>query len=345
MKAKSDVMAQAKRRLRAALSETVTVEGSQAVQRVMDNRREVIATWRKHMKTRACNTTEIWKSGLELMELAVTQAACCSEQFDSMRPERFHANFTAISRLFSEAVNIASEVLLLLRNGFASGAHARWRSLYERAVIALFLAHSVDSTSKKFLDHEIVKNYELLSEAQRFCSMTGLKPLPAARLQKCMNALERVVQRYGSDFAGKYGWAKPALAKRFPARKGGVTFDEITRACGLEFMKSPYGLASHAVHATPVSVRAWAESEGLVTSGEPAVMTILSLIHCTDAAHICVPRLMRRAPENVDALMELIDASVRFSVALHAFQTIAFKAIDILNSIDDVENRSRDSEA
>ncbi len=334
------------RLLASIVSETVESSADEAVTRLRKNHRKIVSKWRDELFARAEETTKSWTNCLDSMELAITQASICSEEFESLQPQRSDPKFLAISGLLDESVGIAEEILLLLRNGFASGAYARWRSLHERAILALFVSRSSRTTAKRFLDHEAVKSLELLSEAQRFCELTGVPPLPSEWLRTQEENAQRMIERYGADFVGKYAWAKLALAKVFPTRKGGVTFNELVQACGLNFMRSPYGLASHAVHATPVSVRAWIDTRWLVTLAEPAANTLISLTQCADAANMYAPFLMRRIVNGAnqtiseEAVLQIFEAYTKFPVTVSAFQKLAFATIDSIQCLDDVQRGS-----
>ena len=47
--------------------------------------------------------------------------------------------FFVLWRLHARSCQITMEILALLKSGFADGAHARWRTLHEIAVTALFI--------------------------------------------------------------------------------------------------------------------------------------------------------------------------------------------------------------
>jgi len=330
--------------LKSMISETVESRSDQAVTRLRKNHRNIVSNSRDGALARAEATTKVWANCLDALELAITQACVCSEEFKSLQPQRRDPKFLAIAGLLDESVGIGSEILLLLRNGFASGAYARWRSLHERAVLALFLSRSAKKTAERFLDHQAIKSLELLSEAQRFCELTGQPPLPSEWSRTREEDVRRMVQRYGPDFVGRYAWAKLALMKAFPTRKGGVTFNELVQACGLNFMKSPYGLASHAVHATSVSVQAWIDTQGLVTLAEPAANTLLSLIQCTDAANMYAPFLMRRRVKvtnqtiTEEAVLQMHEEYTKFPVIVSTFQKLAFATIDSITFLDDAQS-------
>jgi hypothetical protein len=73
----------------------------------------------------------IWKKPFELLELDITYVEeltldCYNEQMESNEPA--DVVFEVLFRLQARAIQIAKEVLVLIRSGFPDGAHARWRS-------------------------------------------------------------------------------------------------------------------------------------------------------------------------------------------------------------------------
>lgn len=276
--------------------ETVRAYASEMKCRLARHRKAILRA------TRSCDlavATEIegtWTNALQSCELVIYQAARCGEQFMSLRSQDDRPRaykFEALLGLHSNAVRISKEILCLLRSGYANGAHARWRSLYEYAVIADFVAKEADDIAERFLDHEIVKAYEQMQSCQRHCELAN-EPFPE---QNEMDSIKRQVDavgsKYGQDFLGQFGWAKPGLQRRNPGRKGGVNFEDIENATDMELWRSPYKLASHAVHPTAFSLgfdmgldgrnevdRVRPTSFGLA---EPGVETVSSLLLVTDA--------------------------------------------------------------
>ncbi len=72
--------------------------------------------------------------------------------------------FDVVIRLHARACQIASEVLKLLKSGFADGAHARWRSLHEVAVVALFIHKHGNDVAEKYLLHDVVESYRAATQ-------------------------------------------------------------------------------------------------------------------------------------------------------------------------------------
>src|SRR3712207_5473713 len=80
-----------------------------------------------------------WRAGLDLYETILGLAYDAGARFN--RRHRVHAAeandlvFEVLTHLHARACRTASEVLALLKTGHATGAHARWRTLHEIAVV------------------------------------------------------------------------------------------------------------------------------------------------------------------------------------------------------------------
>ena len=81
---------------------------------------------------------EIWRKPIDLLELFISLAAEAGTDFNrEFRHGAVRADdpiFEALTRLHGRACQVAKEILVLLRSGYADGAHARWRTLHEIAV-------------------------------------------------------------------------------------------------------------------------------------------------------------------------------------------------------------------
>src|SRR6185503_264527 len=85
-----------------------------------------------------------WRKSFALLELFVATARQTGSDFNRhYRETAVKENdlvFEVLARLHARSCQIGSEVLVLLRSGFPDGAHARWRTLHEIAVISMFIA-------------------------------------------------------------------------------------------------------------------------------------------------------------------------------------------------------------
>jgi len=200
-----------------------------------------------------------WQKALDLYELSLYMACKAGDLYRKTfklhhSAEEKSKQFVALSRLHGNAILIAGEVLQLLKGGYASGAQARWRSLHETAVIAMFIASGSEELSERFLQHRLVKAYEDAQQFQKHAAQLGESELSLLELQRIRSDFEEVLRRYGDDFAGTYGWAKRALEGVNPQRKGGVTFGEIEKVVGVDFWVPYYRMASHSVHPTATTM-------------------------------------------------------------------------------------------
>ena len=60
--------------------------------------------------------------------------------------------------LHANACLVTSEVITLLEAGYSSGATARWRSLHEVAVYAMFIVKHGPGTAERYLRHVHIKD-------------------------------------------------------------------------------------------------------------------------------------------------------------------------------------------
>src|SRR5206468_2797969 len=85
-----------------------------------------------------------WGKGFDLLRMLLT--ICRELGQDSakrLRKSRAHKNRVLRSlmvRLHARACQITAEIITLMENGFADGAMARWRTLYEVGVVATVIA-------------------------------------------------------------------------------------------------------------------------------------------------------------------------------------------------------------
>jgi hypothetical protein len=155
--------------------------------------------------------------------------------------------YAVLVRLQARACLVAAEVLALLRAGFASGAHARWRAGHEIAVVGFLIKQHGQDAAERFLLHEAVESYRAAAEYQRYATKIGYDPFTDQELAEMRAGRDALVARFGSSYAGPYGWAANALQNPRP------TFRDIEAAVSLDHMRPHYRWASHPTHAGPKS--------------------------------------------------------------------------------------------
>jgi hypothetical protein len=190
-----------------------------------------------------------WGRALDLTEQLWIAAHEAGAEFNARnRPQAAQEQdvaFEVLTRLHARGCQIASEVLALLRSGHADGAMARWRSLHETAVVALFIHRHGGDVANRYLLHEVVESARGAREYNEHAAVLGLDPIDEDELTAMAKERDALVERFGAAFAGPYGWAADVVA---PNR---ATLAAIERHAGLEHLRPYYRLASHGVHANP----------------------------------------------------------------------------------------------
>jgi hypothetical protein len=209
--------------------------------------------------------------------------------------------FEALARLHARSCQISLEVLTLIRNGFADGAYARWRTLHEIAVVALFISKYGEEIANRYLCYEVVDSYKAACIYQENCKRLGYEPLSPKEMRTLQNSYEQVKRHFGASFVKDYGWAAPIIEK---GTKSKLTFSAIESNVELAHMRSYYKLASNNVHANPKGIffrlgLAHAGREMLLAGpsntgfADPANGTAVSITQITTAFLLHHPNLDR----------------------------------------------------
>ena len=156
--------------------------------------------------------------------------------------------YAALVRLQARACLVTAEVVALLHGGFASGAHARWRSAHEIAVVGSFIADHGQDTAERYLLHEAVESNRAAADYQRYATRLGYEQITPAELQNLRTAQEALIARFGPEYARPYGWASNALGNPNPK------FSDIQAAASLDHLRPYYRMASYPTHARPKGI-------------------------------------------------------------------------------------------
>lgn len=188
-----------------------------------------------------------WGNALNKLEmfLVISQEAVeyvNDEYGKSINPEGDLVLETLI-RLHARACQISREIITLLRHGFADGAHARWRSLHEIAVVGIFLAEGNEELSERYVLHEDIESYKAALQYRKYSEELGLDEIDDQEFEEVKEIRDKLIDRFGKEFNGDYGWAAAALNNKRP------NFSDIESAISLDHYRPYYKLASHNVHA------------------------------------------------------------------------------------------------
>ena len=188
-------------------------------------------------------------------------------------------------RLHPSACLVAFETWELLAAGYAQGAFARWRTLHEIAVTALFIEEHGEDVALRYWMHGGIERKRLLKEHDD----AGLDPIAHQVVEEIHTDQESLKARWGTSFGGPYGWAADALGKKEPR------FRDIEASVGVLPIDTrwTYKWASLAVHP-----QVWGITVNLGFPGQfygslagpsifgldmPANAALISLLQCTTA--------------------------------------------------------------
>lgn len=194
-----------------------------------------------------CNLEDRWGPALDSLRLMSDFSVDIGKRYftklqRSKSAKNWHLRY-ALSQLHVRCCQVTKEILVLLENGYADGAMARWRTLHELVIVSSVIHDGGNDVAKRYLDHEAVEAKKALEEYNRNHQALNLSPISIRETKAVTANYEDVVQRYGKDFKNEYGWASVMLSKPSPR------FADLEAAANLSAMRSYYKMASYNVHA------------------------------------------------------------------------------------------------
>lgn len=234
-----------------------------------------------------------WQEGFDLFEIILIYARESGSEYNKRYSKQIskenRLTFKVLCDLHARACLIASEILALLRTGHPEGAHTRWRSLHEVAVVTSFIKEHRRDIALRYLEHEFVESLSIAKQYQLHHLKLGLEPLEPEEIPNLEAKVAALCTKYGENFKSEYGWAASALQPSNP--KFIPKFDLIEKDVNLDHMRPYYKMASRGVHANPKGIThnlgnfetakvrlAGPSNYGLT---DPAHGSLISLIQCT----------------------------------------------------------------
>lgn len=193
-----------------------------------------------------------WKKPLQLMEMFIVIAEEAGSEYNDFISSTNNLSkaykFEALRRLHARACQVSKEVLVLLKSGFADGAHARWRTLHEISVVANFLARQDNDLAERYLLHDVIERYQSTHLYQEYSQQLGLEPFTDGEIAALRGQFDSLLTRFGPDFENENGWATAVLGNKKPS------FADIERFVDMRHIRPYYKLACMNVHAGPRAV-------------------------------------------------------------------------------------------
>jgi hypothetical protein len=192
-----------------------------------------------------------WKAGLDRLDMLITMAHEAGETYaeDLSREPAGQESpqesllVDALTAMHCRACRTAREIVLLLKAGYADGAHARWRTLHELAVTAFFLVKRRGDTPQRYLDYADVERWRAAKQYQQHCETLGCEPFSADELAEMEKESDAAIAKYGDPFEEEYGWAAQALGVPRPK------FAQIEASLDMSHWRPYFRLACQSVHA------------------------------------------------------------------------------------------------
>ncbi|GAB1419987.1 hypothetical protein MASR2M15_00600 [Anaerolineales bacterium] len=211
--------------------------------KLLKSEHKVEREFRKHL-------SKLWQPTLTLLEILISTSREKSEEFyDIHYPTVDKSDAVVLGlarRLFSRAIQISLEIHLLLSHGFADGAEARWRTLYETMVICTFIIRTGHKTALRYILHEAVVSYNIIKTHDEVHKKNGSIFISDEELAEHKKRNDEVINIFGNDFKYDYAWAASAL----PQIKGRIKFQHLENFTEYNYLYPLHKDASGNIHSS-----------------------------------------------------------------------------------------------
>jgi hypothetical protein len=244
---------------------------------------------------------QTWQAPLKRLD---TLLYMCTEIVDELRQEHpskeiaITNKFNIATRLHARCIQVGNEISHLLHGGYADGAFARWRTLHETSVTAIFICEGDEDLASRFTNYQHASR---ISAATRFNKNNelGFEAFTTEQLAQMAEEQKNIVEQYEPCFKNKFGWALKALGKAMHP-KSEANFIDVEKFVELSFLRNHFSFANQYVHAGIDSIGfklgtsmskedlllVGPSNEGLI---EPIQCTSLSLVYATIALITAYP--------------------------------------------------------
>jgi hypothetical protein len=189
----------------------------------------------------------IWKQPLDLLSLLINSSIEIGQgQRLKLKDKKIIPEIKreVLFRIHARAVQVANEILTLLRSGYADGAYARWRTLYELTAIFLILKANGESLTSDYLDHSATKAYKELSDFDDYRSRLHYSPISKKEALFIKRDYRKLKRKYGENFKNfkrDYGWIPAAIL-------ADCNFKALTKKVGIDHYLPFYNFSLNASH-------------------------------------------------------------------------------------------------
>ena len=110
------------------------------------------------------------------------------------------------------SLDLTQQTYILLKNGSASGAMARWRSVFECSVVMLFLLKYPES-SEPYIEHAKINEYKYHKSILKLAGEEKFNKFNKDYFNILTQKYKSLIRKYGKTFSKDYGWAEIKLNK------------------------------------------------------------------------------------------------------------------------------------
>lgn len=213
---------------------------------IFDRQRELLELGRQMAEHRVevdSAIHKLWQKNLSWLEIALLYHRVVIMALENEFAERGPPIWReCMFDLGTRALAVANETLVLLRAGFPRGAHARWRTLYELAVVTRVVHIGGRWVASRYRNHFYIRAAEVEPDPQ------------------LVRKSKELTRRYGPKYRGRYGWAANLTKRKLG--EPSPTFSHLVVLAEMEWLWPLYLKAHHDVHAD-----AWGNAALFAMSG------------------------------------------------------------------------------
>ena len=208
---------------------------------------KILASIRKEAKGFEARSFERWKPSFDHLEMMWS----ISQELGEMHGKAIQAKnggdnnvvMASLAHIFPRALLVSQEIICLLKGGFPDGALARWRSLHELAVTAMYVAKHGEAVALQYLLSFHFSARRSAHQMNEHSERAGIERFSEEDLKKfderCAGAEEILGRKIEKD---KYGeWPAITLVH--------TTFAAIEKDLGMDHWRPRYKWASTHTHA------------------------------------------------------------------------------------------------
>jgi len=198
---------------------------------------EMLARKRKYQLQFEARNLRRWRKAFDLIEMLWV---CCEEigsnfnqQFRPQAVQDQDFIFEAMTAVHAKSLLVVSEMICLMKGGFADAALTRWRTLHELNVVAELIYVNGQDLALRYLAH---------ADVQAARDIEPEELVDDEKLQEVKRRSDYAIYRFGDDLRKHYGWACVITGKSYP------NFEHLEKLVKKEDGRELYRHASQHIH-------------------------------------------------------------------------------------------------